>query len=296
MTAGFEPSFSSGLDAERLEQNELTLSGETIEILTNEDQTLSFTHPQNLEILRESFDLDRHRIEATTLRTIFQDVRLDDHAIGVTEVETGIVGIQLELLHEAIEFTADIDKTDAEILLFTPDGNVPTAIGVKPASQTVVDCFAEKMSSSVTTDSGVVIVIPPYSIAEGAVRGMKNFDGIRVLKVEPNETTESGKQSPPIESSTDDLPTLSISKISGYIGGGVSLLSAMSIAYQMGWQSTAPITWGDVSVVFFLFGAGAISAPNTRPQVEQIIGYKLSRGMVVVLVLLLWFIAGVMLL
>jgi hypothetical protein len=279
-----------------LEQGELTLSGETIEILTNEDQTLSFTHPQNLERLRESFDLDSHRIEPTTLRTIFQEGRLDDHAIGVTEAEAGIVGIQLELLHDAIEFATDIDETDAEILLFTPDGNVPIAIGVKPASQTIVDCFAERMSSSVTTESGVVIVIPPYSIAEGAVRGMKNFDGIRVLEVEPNETAESGKQSPSTESSTNDLPTLSISKIFGYIGGGVSLLSAMSIAYQMGWQSTSPVTWGDASVVFFLFGAGAISAPNTRPQVEQIIGYKLSQGMVVVLVLLLWFLAGVMLL
>ena len=295
MTTGFEPSFSSGLDAERLEQDELTLSGETIEILTNEDQTLSFTHPQNLEILRESFGLDSHRIEATTLHTIFQDVRLDDHAIGVTEAETDIVGIQLELLHDAIEFATDIGETDAEILLFTPDGNVPTAIGVKPASQTIVDCFAEKMSSSVTRESGVVIVIPPYSIAEGAVRGMKNFDGIRVLEVEPNETTESEQQSPPTEPSTDDLPTLSISKIFGYIGGGVSLLSAMSIAYQMGWQSTAPVTWGDASIVFLLAGAGAISAPNTRPQVEQIIGYKLSRGMVVVLVLLLWWVAGMML-
>lgn len=295
MSESFDSPLSQGIDGSTLERDTLELEQETVEILTNDDGTFSFAHPRNLDTLQSDFSLNRHRIDGSTLHTIFRDRPLDDRIIGVTETEGDIVGVQLPILRDALAFAVGNDMTDTDLLFCPPDGFYPTAIGVKAPSPEVVNRFNKQMEADISESTGVLVVIPPYRVDSDFVEGSQRFDGVRVLEIESDDTDDGETATTSPDPNQDDLPTLSLSRIIAWFGGGISLLSALSIAYQMGWQSTAQVTWGDASVVFLLAGAGAISTPNTRPQVEQIIGYKLSRGMVVVLVLLLWFLAGVML-
>jgi len=277
MTPEFETALSNDLDVSQLTRDELHLDTEDIEILTNDDQTISFTHPRHLETVESAFDLDRQHVDSSTLRTILRDVPLADHAIGVAATTDGVAGTQLRLLAGALN-AATADMTDdLRVVFSTPDGNSPTAIGVQPVSEGLRDRFNAVLTDSLGADSGVVIVLPPFQISDDAIVGREKYDGIPVLEVDSQSPDEERGES----SEGGELPTLTLSRIAAWGGAIVSALTLFNL------QSPG-------NEVYLLLGAIAVSAPNTRVWIERLLGYELSRGMVAATVLLLWWGAGML--
>lgn len=280
MTDGFGPSLPDGIDTSDLARNELELDGEQVEELAHTERSLSFVHPQYFSTLQSNFDLTKHRIDGATLASIFQNVTLEDHVLGVTDTDGGIVTLQLQLLHDAIDFAAGDSLSGLDVMICTPSEEYPTVVGIKPLSQNMIDSFNATMNSMLSTESGVLVVLPPNSISKDAISGREKYDGLQILEVDSEPEVEPETE-PDSTQDSEEMPTLTLSRIAAWGGAIISALALFNL------QSPG-------NEVYLLMVAMAVSGPSTRPWIERFLGYKLSRGMVTAIVLLLWWVAGMM--